>query len=186
FGSSEYPELVLACNTTTQNVFAWVDTERFVTASGLVTYRFDEGGFVNQTWIEFDNFSALGHPGPTNLQTKNFAIAMAGARVFGFAFTEFQGPARATLFRVTGLDDLLPSLLALCPSNSVVAGAPELEQARAVSEWRALSASATATSELRTPREERRSFEAESPVGFPELVIQEPASVGIRATRRGR
>ncbi len=186
FGSSEYPELVFACNTTTQNVFAWVDTERFVTASGLVTYRFDEGSFVNQTWIEFDNFSALGHPGPTNLQTKNFALAMAGARVFGFAFTEFQGPARATLFRVTGLDGLLPSLLALCPSNAVVAGAPEFEQARAVSEWRALNASASATSKLRTAWDARRSVGAAPTNDFPELVIRESRSVEIRATRRGR
>ncbi len=184
YGSSEYPELVFSCNATTQDVFAWVDTERFVTASGLVTYRFDEGPFVNQSWIEFDNFSALGHPGPTNLQTKNFANAMAGARVFGFAFTEFRGPARATLFRVTGLNGLLPSLLTLCPSNSVVAGAPGLEQARAVSEWRVLRAPGGVTSELRTARDDRRSVEAAATDGFPALVIQEAQRAEIRAVRR--
>lgn len=185
FGSSEYPELVLSCNPGTQNFFAWVSTEGFVTESGRVAYGFDDGSIISQTWIEFDNFSALGHPGPTNLQTKSFATAMAGARIFAFGFTEFRGSAKATLFRVTGLSSLLPSLMSLCPSDSVVASAPAIDQARIVSEWRELRASEGATSELRTAREDRRSVEAASIVGFPELVIQESPSAEIRATRRG-
>lgn len=120
FGTSEFPELVFACNQGTGNFFAWVDTEFFVTASGLVAFIFGDGEAISQTWIEFDDFSALGHPGPTNLQTKNFALAVAAVDEFYFAFTEFQGSAKATLFRVTGLANLLPALLDACPSNSLV------------------------------------------------------------------
>lgn len=122
FGTSEYPELVFACNASTGKFFSWVDTEYFVTASGLVAYNFDGGAILTQTWIEFDDFSALGHPGPTNLQTKAFASTMAGARSFGFGFNEFQGSAKVTLFRVTGLSAFLAPLFSECPSNSLVSG----------------------------------------------------------------
>lgn len=185
FGSSEYPELVFACSTTTGNFFGWIDTDFFVTASGRVTFRFDQGPFFNETWLEFDNFSALLHPGPTNLPTKNFAIAMAGARVFGFAFTEFQGPARATLFRVTGMSALLPSLLALCPSNSVIAGAPMLERSAAISEWGALRAEHAETDELSRARTARAEATV-APTGFPELEVDAAAVREIRAVRRMR
>ncbi|MEK9509051.1 Ig-like domain-containing protein [Gemmatimonadota bacterium Y43] len=189
YGSSEYPELVLSCNTSTQNFFAWVSTEGFVTESGRVAYGFDEGSIVTQTWIEFDNFSALGHPGPTNLQTKSFATAMAGARTFAFGFTEFRGSAKVTLFRVTGLSSLLPSLMSLCPSNAVVAGAPAIDQARIVSEWRELRGPEGETSELRTARENRRNVEAAltdgvSAEAFPALAVQGPVREEIPATRR--
>lgn len=117
FGTSEYPELTFVCSN--GSFLAWVDTEFFVTASGLVTYSFDGGTFFNQMWIEFDSFSALGHPGPTNLATKTFAAAVAISNTFGFAFTEFQGSAKATIFRVTGLSTVLPQILAACPSDAL-------------------------------------------------------------------
>lgn len=184
FGNSEYPELVLACDATTQGFHAWVSTERFVTASGLVTYRYDEGSFVHQTWLEIDDFSTLAHPGPTNVHRKNFAIAMANARMFSFAFSEFRGPAQATLFRVTGLNTLLPPLLALCPRNAVVAGAPGLDQTTALSEWRALNPTSAVPGGLHNAREARLGSGTESPAGFPELVLPQPPTEELRATRR--
>ena len=122
FGTSEYAELAIACSNT--GFFTlWVDTEHFVTANGLVAWSFDGGTIQTETWIEFDLFSALGHPGLTNQARKNFALAMAGSRIFGFAFTEFQGSAKAMLFRVTGLAGRLGPLLAACPGAAIRAGA---------------------------------------------------------------
>jgi hypothetical protein len=119
FGTSEYAELVIGCSS---GSFAlWVDTDFFVTANGFVSYSFDGGTILSANWIEFDSFSALGHPGSTNLIRKGFAQQMAAARLFGFAFTEFQGSAKAMIFRVTGLSGILNPLLAACPGNSVVA-----------------------------------------------------------------
>lgn len=118
FGSSEYAELVLSCSST-GTFFIWVHTEFFVTENGGVAYAFDGGAITTQTWIEFDDFSALGHPGPTNLATKSLALTMAGARLFLFGFTEFQGPVQTMAFRVTGLAPLLQPLLNACPGTAV-------------------------------------------------------------------
>ena len=119
-GTSEYPEVVLSCNLNSGKFFAWVSTDNFITDNGWVAYNFDGGSTITQQWIEFSNYSSLGHPGPTNLQTKNFATAMASSNTFGFAFTEFNGPARATIFRVTGLNSLVGPLLDGCPNNSLI------------------------------------------------------------------
>lgn len=123
-GRSEYPELVIGCSSGSFQI--WVDTDGFVTASGLVAYSFDGGTIFTQTWIEFDGFSALGYPGSTNLIRKNFAQLMATARLFGFAFNEFQGSAKSVFFRVTGLPGILPPVLAACPNNNVITSDAEL------------------------------------------------------------
>jgi hypothetical protein len=120
FGTSEFPELVHSCSSD-GTFFIWVDTESFVTESGLVAYSFDGGTIFTGTWIEFDLFSALGHPGPTNFSKKSFALTMALSRTFGFAFSEFNGPAKAMIFRVTGLTPVLNPLIAACPSNGLMA-----------------------------------------------------------------
>ena len=125
FGTSEYAELVLACSNT-GSFLVWVSTTSFVTASGLVSYSFDGGSIVSQTWLEFDSFHSLGYPGLTNLAQKTYGQVLAASRSFGFAFTEFQGSAKAMIFRVTGLGGILPPLLAACPSNSIMAGETEL------------------------------------------------------------
>jgi len=119
FGTSEYPELTIACSLTSGYFGVWVDTDNFVTQSGLVSYSFDGGTIFSATWFEIDNFSALAHPGLTNLATKNFASLIGLSRLFVFAFTEFQGPAKATAFRVTGLTPFLNQVLAACPSNNL-------------------------------------------------------------------
>ena len=124
FGTSEYAELVLACGS--GSFLIWVDTDHFVTASGFVSYSFDGGTILSANWIEFDSFSALGHPGSTNLIRKGFAQQMAAARLFAFAFTEFQASAKAMIFRVTGLPGILNPLLAACPGNSVIADQSDL------------------------------------------------------------
>ncbi len=80
-GQSEYPELTIVCSAT--GTFSlWIDTNNFITANGIVAYSFDGGTAFGQTWIEFDNFSALGHPGSSNAARKNMAIAIAGSRLF--------------------------------------------------------------------------------------------------------
>jgi len=119
FGTSEYPDLTIACSLTSGYFALYVNTDHFVTQSGGVSFSFDGGTIFSQTWIEFDNFSALGHPGPTNLSTKNVASLIGLSRLFVFAFNEFQGPARATSFRVTGLTPYLNQVLAACPSNNL-------------------------------------------------------------------
>jgi uncharacterized protein YjdB len=119
FGTSEYAELVIGCSAGSFQI--WVDTDHFVTASGLVAYSFDGGTVFTQTWIEFDGFSALGYPGSTNLLRKSFAQLMATARLFALAFNEFHGTAKAMGFRLTGLPGILPPVLAACPGNNVIA-----------------------------------------------------------------
>lgn len=133
-GSTAYPELVISCSGSGK-MFVWVDTRVFITASGGVSFYFDDGPILSQTWIEFDSFRALGHPGPTNLQVKAFLSNLTASRRFGFAFSEFLGSAKATLFRVTGLTPRLAPLLAACPSNSLVgpmAAPPTAEEIEAV------------------------------------------------------
>ncbi|MGE0346457.1 MAG: Ig-like domain-containing protein [Gemmatimonadales bacterium] len=117
FGTTEYPSLVISCFQGT--VLIYIDTDHFVTASGIVSYAFDGGTIFSGSWIEFDNFSALGHPGPTNLATKNFASLIALSTTFDFAFSEFQSVARATRFRVSGLTPYLNQIFAACPSNAL-------------------------------------------------------------------
>jgi hypothetical protein len=133
-GATAYSELVISCSNTGK-MFVWVDTRVFVTASGQVAYSFDGGPVTHATWIEFNSFRNLGHPGPTNLQVKAFLASLAAARQFGFAFGEFLGPAKAVLFRVTGLTPRLAPLLAACPSNTLVgpmAAPPTAEEIEAV------------------------------------------------------
>jgi len=180
FGTSEYPRLVLSCNTQTGYFFAWVQTEHFVTASGQVSYGFDGGTIVTQTWIEFSNFSTLGHPGPTNLQTKTFAATMASARVFGFAFTEFNGPARATLFRVTGLAGLLQPLFDGCPNNSL----REATDAGAMREWRELNPPPAPSSQIASAREERRDADSRFVPAAPGLLSPAARVDSLGAVRR--
>ena len=92
-GSSEYPELTFVCSSTGSFV-AWVSTERFVTENGIVAFSFDGGTSVAQTWLEFNNFRALGKTG-TNATVKSFAVQMAGAQRFTFAFGEFRRARRS-------------------------------------------------------------------------------------------
>ncbi len=141
YGSSEYPELTFACSSTGSFV-AWVSTERFVTANGIVAFSFDGSTPIVQTWLEFNSFSALGKTG-TNASVKSFAIQVAGARHFAFAFGEFRGSTHGVSFRVTGLAPRLTPLLNACPGNSMQS---------AVSD--ALSAMASMQSSMQLPSPE--------------------------------
>lgn len=119
FGSSEYAELIFSCNNTSGQFFSWVSFDRFVTANGNVALSFDGNTPFSQTWSEISSFDALFKPG-SNAVVKAFAQQVASARIFGFAFTEFQGSAKAMLFRVAGLSTRLNELFALCPGSAIV------------------------------------------------------------------
>ncbi|MBK6485395.1 MAG: Ig domain-containing protein [Gemmatimonadetes bacterium] len=115
FGTSEYPTLAIGCSS--GSFLMYVDTDHFVTHSGFVAYSFDGGSIFTQTWLEFDLFSALGHPGPSQ-STRTLVTTMTQARTFGFAFTEFNASAKAMIFRVTGIGPKIAPLLTACPSAS--------------------------------------------------------------------
>jgi len=118
FGTSAYADLIIACSSRTMVIY--VDTNVFVTANGLVSYSFDNGTILSQTWIESSNFRQLIYPGSTNGASVNFANSIASSRLFGFAFTEFQSSAEAAIFRVTGLGSRLPGLISTCQLTSPV------------------------------------------------------------------
>lgn len=118
-GQSEYPELVFVCSST-GNFFMWVSTQRFVTENGIIAFSLDGGQAVAQTWTESSDFSTLFKPG-SNATVKVFALQVAAARRFGFAFGEFRGPTHATEFRVSGLSPRLAALFALCPAGTPIA-----------------------------------------------------------------
>ncbi len=128
FGQSEYPLLTVGCASGTFITF--VSLDRFVTANGGVAFSFDGGTIFTQTWLESDDFDALIYPGLTNLARKNFAVQIAASRAFGFGFTEFQGSAKATIFRATGMAAAIAPSLAACPGNSVVAGLDGVQMLR--------------------------------------------------------
>jgi hypothetical protein len=128
FGTSENPNLVLSC-TPEGYLFVYVLTSSFVTKNGQVGYFFDSGPNIFQTWNETPpSYRSLFHPGPTNLQVRSFAITLASARRFGFAFTEFLSTAKGVAFRVTGLNAIVGPLLSACPSNSLLMAGSDLRQ----------------------------------------------------------
>ena len=115
FGTLQYTELVMSCGPTAR-FFLWVRVPHMVTSSGFVGFTFDGGTMITQTWSELSpSYNTLWTPGASST-VKAFAQQVAASRSFAFAFTEFNSAARAMLFRVTGLGDRLPELLALCPT----------------------------------------------------------------------
>lgn len=125
YGTSELPMLTISC-TSSGYFFMWVTFSNFITESGLVTYVFDSGTISSTMWTELaPSYNTLWHPGPNTL-TKSFAVTMAGARIFGFAFTEFNGSAKAMIFRVTGLASRLTPIVAACPGAAILADASSL------------------------------------------------------------
>jgi hypothetical protein len=131
---------------------------------------YDGGSPFSQTWEELSpSYSTLWKPG-NNGTVKAFALQLASLRVFGFAFTEFQGSAKAMLFRVTGLAPLLPPLMALCPSNAILASSTELMQSLST-----LHAPIVMTNELRADRMQRA-------ITAPDLRVA-PSMQALNATR---
>jgi uncharacterized protein YjdB len=123
-GISTRPDLIIACSNTSGSFLMQVDTREFITENGTIAYSFDGAAPVSAAWRELSpEYKTLYHPGP-NGSTKAFASQIAASRQFGFAFTEYLGTAKATIFRVTGLTPVLSPLFTLCPSNAIVAGAP--------------------------------------------------------------
>lgn len=118
FGTDQYPDLLIGCSAGTFVV--GVSMSSFITNNGAVAFSFDGGTPITQTWLETSDFHSLAYPGTTNQLRTSFASAIAGSRIFAFAFTEFLGTAKATAFRVTGLSALLPSLISACQLTSPV------------------------------------------------------------------
>ena len=120
YGTSEHPDLVISC-TASGYLFVYVSFNNFVTSSGLVGYNFDSGPNIFATWNELPpSYDALFHSGLTNVQRRSFAVLLATARRWAFAFTEYNSTAKGMLFRVTGLTPLVAPIIAACPSNSQV------------------------------------------------------------------
>jgi hypothetical protein len=128
FGISSTPSLVFSC-APSGYFFVWVSAASFVTKNGLVAYGLDGGQITSQTWDELSpSYNSLWYPGG-NTKSRTFASVVASARTFAFAFTEFNGTAKAMMFRVTGLSAKLAPLIAACPSNSLdIMSLPESQQ----------------------------------------------------------
>lgn len=124
FGVSNYPLLIASCDVS-GFFFLWVRTPNALTSSGIVAYAFDAGTIVSDVWDELSpNFTTLWKRG-SNTTIKAFAVQIAQARRFTLAFNEFNGPAHAADFRVTGFSSRLAPLLAQCPA-ALRAGGAEL------------------------------------------------------------
>lgn len=122
YGTSEYPDLVMSCSATGY-FFVWVSLDNFITANGLVALSFDGGSPFSQMWDELSpNFNTLWKPG-SNAAKKSFAVQIASARQFGFAFGEYLGSSKAMIFRVGGLLPRLTPLFTSCPGSAIVADA---------------------------------------------------------------
>lgn len=122
FGTANYSELVISCGST-GFFFVWVRTPHVITASGQVALSFDGGSPFSQTWDELSpNFTSLWKPG-SNATIKAFAFDIERLSLFGFAFSEFLGSAKAVFFRVRGLGPLLTPIVAACPSSAITASA---------------------------------------------------------------
>ncbi len=120
-GTTNYSELIVSCGS--GFFFVWVRTPHVITASGQVALSFDGGSPFSQTWDELSpNFTSLWKPG-SNATIKAFAFDIERLSLFGFAFSEFLGSAKAMFFRVRGLGPLLTPIVAACPSNAITASA---------------------------------------------------------------
>lgn len=151
FGTSEYPSLVMSCGASGY-FFVWVSFTNFVTASGSVAMSFDGGSPFSQTWDELSpSYSTLWKPG-SNAVVKAFALQIASASQFGFAFSEFLGSAKAMIFRVGGLSSRLTPLLASCPSNAIVASAGQSAAMLSSAQASAIAADAKVVSAILNDR----------------------------------
>lgn len=147
---AEYPQLIFSCNSTSGNFFAWVSFTNFITNSGSVAMSFDDAAPFSTTWSELSpDYSTLWKPG-TNAAVKAFATQVAAARLFGFAFTEFLGSAKAMIFRVSGLSTRLAPLIVACPSSAIVA-----DTASAAASSRVMSPSNASSIAMRVERDLR-------------------------------
>lgn len=159
YGVSEYPDLVFSCSST-GNFFVWVSFDNFVTASGAVAMSFDGGSPFSQTWNELSpDYSTLWKPG-SNAVKKSFALQIASASQFGFAFSEFLGTAKAMIFRVGGLSPRLTPLLNSCPGNAIVTSADQSAAMMSSARTSVFAAAVKVASEILSERAARGAREA--------------------------
>jgi uncharacterized protein YjdB len=135
FGTQRYPILTAACSNT-GTFFVWVTISHIVTANGIVAYSFDGGTPFAETWSELSpDFETLWKSG-SNTVKKAFAMQIASASRFTFAFGEYQSVSRATTFRVSGLAGRLPTLIAQCPAALSAGGTVVLDSLSSIDELR--------------------------------------------------
>lgn len=109
------PDLVVLCGGGT--VFVLVTSADFEIEDGTISYRFDDGDPVEEQWLPVPETRVFLYPGTTNASHKALAGAIAGSGRFSFGFKDAGGEAYQAEFRVTGLSDRLPGVLAGCPSE---------------------------------------------------------------------
>lgn len=100
-------DLVVRCREGEFDVFVSTD---FVTASGAVRYRIDDDPFRSETWSEAVSFDALFYPG----NARPLADRLTNADEMVFEARQFGGTLHETTFRVSGLENALPRVLAAC------------------------------------------------------------------------
>lgn len=127
FGNTEFPIIQIVCgNTGTFSMgVGFVGVTQMITGDGLVTFAGDNGILASQTWLQTPpTYHVLVYPGGTNLLQKSFVNGMAANHIFTFAFDEFLNGSHAVSWRLTGMTAAVSPIMAACPSNSILAGAP--------------------------------------------------------------
>ena len=112
----DYPDLVIGCAVGT--LLIGVTAPTFTLANGIVAYNFNHGPVINSTWLLSVEGGALKYPGNTNLLHKQFLATLSASSTFGFRFNEVQGGNKVASYRLTGLGQRLPAVLAGCPSDA--------------------------------------------------------------------
>lgn len=111
-----HPDLAVLCAAGT--FYVVVIADGIAIGSPTVAFRFDDAPAQGATWLVGSDTGTLIFPGTTNASHKNFATAIAASSRFRFTFQEASGSTHELDFRVTGLADRLPPLLAGCPVDA--------------------------------------------------------------------
>jgi hypothetical protein len=150
------PLLAVACGES-NIVLVQVFAPRLVTASGIVTYWFDNGNVQGATWDESSSFRSLFHPGPQSA-TRAFITTMKAAETFTITFREFGlNTLFSPVFRIgantpSGLASVLPTVMAVCPPTPE----PTLSAAEFAEQRASLTAALVAAVEERWHVDNRR------------------------------
>jgi hypothetical protein len=104
-----YPlSLVVRCRSGTLDVYVKTD---FITDSGQVRYRIDDGQYRAETWSEATDYQALFYRG----DDRAFARQLTGASSMIFEAREHVGDLHRRTFQLHGLGAHLPKIEAACP-----------------------------------------------------------------------
>jgi uncharacterized protein YjdB len=141
------PLLAVACGDA-NIVLVQAFAPRLTTASGVVTYWFNNGPAQGAVWNESSSFSSLFHSGPQSA-TRAFITTLKLADTFTITFRQFgTNILYSPVFRIggtsaSGLAGVLPTVMAACPPTP----GPILSTAEAAERATALAAAAAAVVE---------------------------------------